>query len=80
MKSLTFLVVLAVLATLASAATPYDGLYAYLLNLETMWNVASIYSTCLYGTFIHAFLFNDGGYALLTCLFSLKAHDISNID
>ena len=71
MKALSILVLLA-LTALASATqvqtTPYSSIYAWLFNQVLVTNLAVVYLTCLYGTWLNAFLWNDGGYALYLCL------------
>lgn len=71
MKAISFLVLLA-LAAVASAtqvlATPYDGIYAWWLNLVVTVLTTTTYIQCISSTHLQSLLWGDGGYAFYLCL------------
>lgn len=79
MKAITILVLLALTAVASAtqvAATPYDGIYAWLMNIGLAYATILAYMTCIGTTHLQSFLWGDGGYAFYTCLGQAQLMDL----
>ena len=79
MKAISSILVLLALTAVASAtqvmATPYDGIYAWLLNMTLAYASVIGYLGCLGTTHLQSFLWGDGGYAFYYCLYQAQLLD-----